>query len=101
MSCSYAVDNYSPLKSPGSNLFYQIGDRVGPTAHVIECIPSHIMRQIDPSHVKESIVSPVGDKLNTKNLLVVLECLKDRAFDSADYYASREVSCVMLTKVCL
>ena len=26
----------------------------------------------------------VGDKLNTKKLLVVLECLKDRAFDSTD-----------------
>ena len=24
--------------------------------------------------------SPVGDKLNTRTLLVVLECLKDRAF---------------------
>ena len=26
----------------------------------------------------------VGNKLNTKKLLVVLECLKDHAFDSAD-----------------
>ena len=26
----------------------------------------------------------VGHKFNTKKLVVVLECLKDRAFDSAD-----------------
>ena len=55
----------------------------------------------------------VGDKLNTKKLFVVLECLNDRAFDSADClrsfimnqmirpsYASHQVSCGMLTKVC-
>ena len=30
----------------------------------------------------------VGDKLNTKKLLVVLECLKNRAFDSADCLCS-------------
>ena len=43
------------------------------------------MRETDPSHVKEiSFYLLVGDKLKTKKLLVVLECLKDRAFDSAD-----------------
>ena len=36
------------------------------------------MREIDPSHVKET----------TKKLLVVLECLKDRAFERADYVHS-------------
>ena len=39
------------------------------------------MREIDPSRVKET---SSGDKLNTKKLLVVLEWLKDHAFDSAD-----------------
>ena len=30
----------------------------------------------------------VGDKLTSKKLLLVLECLKDRAFDSADCLSS-------------
>ena len=30
----------------------------------------------------------VGNKLNTEELLVVLECLKDRAFDSTDCLSS-------------
>ena len=44
----------------------------------------------------------VGDKLNTKMLHVVLECLKDHAFDSAELSKARfrYVSCGMLTKVC-
>ena len=44
------------------------------------------MHEIDPSHVKEIsfILLLVGDKLKTKKLLVVLECLKDPAFDSTD-----------------
>ena len=33
-------------------------------------------------------------------MLVVLECLKDRAFDSAFDSAFREVSCGVLRKVC-
>ena len=39
------------------------------------------MREIDPLSCFYLLV---GDELNTKNLLVVLECLKDCAFDSAD-----------------
>ena len=35
------------------------------------------MREIDPSHVNDNSFT-VGDILNTKKLLVVLECLKDR-----------------------
>ena len=69
------------------------------------------MREIDPFY---------AHKLNTKKLLVVLECLKDHAFDLTVFlftiftlgvgqavystfvrhYASREVSCGMLTKIC-
>ena len=41
------------------------------------------MREIDPSRVKETEY-----KLNTKKLLVVLECLKDRTCESADCLCS-------------
>ena len=64
------------------------------------------MREIDPSHVKEtSFACSLVTKLNTKKLLVVLECLKDRAFDSTDclrlfVIMTLKVSCGMLTKVC-
>ena len=40
------------------------------------------MREIYPSHVKETSFTcslMLGDKLNTKMLIVVLECLKDRS----------------------
>ena len=36
--------------------------------------------EIHPSHVKETVLLFVGDKLNTQKLLLVLECLTDRAF---------------------
>ena len=40
-----------------------------------------------PSHMKEiSFYLLVGDKLNTRTLLVVLECLKDRAFHIETVY---------------
>ena len=43
------------------------------------------MHEIAPSHVKEtSFTWPLVKKLDTKKLLVVLECLKDRAFHSTD-----------------
>ena len=43
------------------------------------------MREIDPSHMKKTnYILLVDGKLNAKKLLIVLECLKDRAFDSAD-----------------
>ena len=47
------------------------------------------MREIDPSHVKEISFTRalvIHCKLNTKKLFVVLECFKDRAFDSADCF---------------
>ena len=41
------------------------------------------MREFDPSHVKQtSFTCSLVINLIPKNLLVVLECLKDRAFDS-------------------
>ena len=42
------------------------------------------MREIDPSHVKETFLSARDGKLNTKKLFVVLECLNRCAFDSTD-----------------
>ena len=42
------------------------------------------MREIDLSSKKDCFYLLVGDKLNTNKLLVLLECLKDRAFDRAD-----------------
>ena len=43
------------------------------------------MHEIDPSHVKETCFTySVPTYLNTKKLLVVLECVKDHAFDSTD-----------------
>ena len=32
---------------------------------------------------KSLVLPALGDKLNTKKILVVLECFKDHAFDSA------------------
>ena len=62
------------------------------------------MREIDPSHVKEaSFTCSLVINSIRKKLLVVLECLKDRAFNSFTFirhYASRDVCCGMLTKVC-
>ena len=43
------------------------------------------MREIDPSQVEEtSFTYSLGINSYTKKLLVVLECLKDCAFDSTD-----------------
>ena len=42
------------------------------------------MHAIGPSHVKETSFTALGDKLNIKKLFLVLECLKDCAFASAD-----------------
>ena len=47
----------------------------------------------------------VDDKLYTKKLLVVLECLKDRAFDRADclrlFFAMPVVRSVVVCKACI
>ena len=75
------------------------------------CTASNNRREIDPSRVKETGSPPIGDKLITQMLLVVLECWKDRAIDSADCLRSFVIvhsslcirssfSCGMLTKVC-
>ena len=54
-----------------------------------KCTASITMREIDPSRVKEtSFTYSLVINGMLKKLLVVLECLKDRAFDSADYLCS-------------
>ena len=54
-----------------------------------------------PSHIKEISYLLVGDKLNTITLLIVLECLKDRAFhiprNPQFHNASLVVSCAVFT----
>ena len=51
--------------------------------HDIEGTTSIKMCESDPSHVKETSFT-CSLVMNTKKLLVVLKCLKDRTFDSTD-----------------
>ena len=61
------------------------------------------MREIDPSHAKETSYLLVGDKLNTAcsfRMLDISGLRQRRLFTFVRHYASRKVSCGMLTKVC-